>query len=318
MARLTDRELALIQQARRSKKWLDWGEVDAIVQEARRERSRLMAQMLRSGVAGLARFTGLRATVRFVADSIVRPVRRTLLQRRTARELRRLDDRLLDDIGMGRDEVERIAKELAWAALPASQARKGLLTRIWHWYKRRAAIRELEALDDRVLADIGLVRGDIDEAVDRAIAARLPEKAAVPSPVSRVLAALGAWNPGRPAKSLAAWYRRWLKRRATIRELQALDDRMLADIGLLRPDIPAAMERLEQGATKTAQPTFEQSNYWDSVVRMLRHAELTREAAREIVRQDPEGLVDLGHRHADLEWAPAGLAEPRPAKHQAA
>ena len=314
MARLTDRELDKIQQARRSTTWRDWSEIDAILIEARCERSRVIAQVLRAGLAGLARVTGLRAAVRFVADRIVRPVRRDLLQRRTVRELRQLDDHMLYDIGLGRDEVDRVARELAWAALPASQAQTGFVTRIWHWHKRRAAIRELEALDDRILADIGLVRGGIDEAVDRAAAARMAEQSTAPF----LLSPLHAWNPGRQAAGLMTRFRQWLQRRATIRELQALDDRMLADIGLLRPDIPAAMDRLAAGKAETGQPTFEQSNYWDSVVRMLRHSELTREAAREIVRSDPDGLVDLGHRNADLDWAPAGMAGPQPDKHEAA
>ncbi|MDH3596660.1 MAG: DUF1127 domain-containing protein [Rhodospirillales bacterium] len=314
MARLTDRELDLIQQARRSTTWREWSDIETILIEARRERSRVVAQMLRAGLAGLARVTGLRAAVRFVADRIVRPVRRDLLQRRTVRELRQLDNHMLYDIGLDRDEVDRVAKELAWAALPALQAQTGFITRIWRWHKRRAAIRELEALDDRILADIGLVRGGIDEAVDRAAAARMAEQRTAPF----LLSPLHAWNPGRQAAGLMTRFRQWLQRRATIRELQALDDRMLADIGLLRPDIPAAMDRLAAGKAETGQPTFEQSNYWDSVVRTLRQSELSREAAREIVRNDPDGLIDLGHRKADLDWAPAGMAGPQPNKHEAA
>jgi uncharacterized protein YjiS (DUF1127 family) len=318
MARLTDRELALIQQARRSRTGLDWGEVDAIVQRAKHERSRVMARMLRSGAVALLRVTGAHAAWRVVAERIVRPVRRGLLQRRTLRELRRLDDHLLDDIGLGRDAVTRIAKTLARAALPAPRARPGVVARIWRWHKRRAAIRQLEGLDDRILADIGLVRGDIDEAVDRAAAARSAERGAEPSLAARVLATWRAWDPGRPARGLVTRGRQWLKRRATIRELQALDDRVLADIGLLRRDIPAAVNRLDAGSAETARPTFEQSNYWDCVVRMLRRSELTRDAAREIVRQDPEGLIDLGQPKADFGWVPAGLAGPRPDTHEAA
>ena len=318
MARLTDRELDLIQQARRSTTWREWNEIDAMLLEAQRERSRVMAQMLRAGLAGLARITGLRAAAGFVADRIIRPVRRDLLQRRTVRELRQLDDHLLYDIGLGRDEVDRVAKELAWAALPALQAQTGFVTRIWSWHKRRAAIRELEALDDRILADIGLVRGGIDEAVDRAAAARTAAQCAAPSVASGALATLRAWNPGRRTADVMARFRQWLKRRATIRELHALDDRVLADIGLLRPDIPATMDRLAAGTAGTGQPTFEQSNYWDSVVRTLRQSELTREAAREIVRNDPDGLIHLGQRKADLDWVPAGMAGPRPDEHEAA
>ncbi len=318
MARLTDRELDLIQQARRPTTWRDWSEVDAILMEARRERSRVVAQMTRTGLAGLARITGLRAAARFVADRALRPVRRNLLQRRTVRELSQLDDHLLYDIGLGRDEVGRVARELAWAALPAPQARTGLVTRIWRWYQRRAAIGELQALDDRMLADIGLVRGGIDEAVDRAAAARIAERTEQPSLAANLSAKLRAWDlEGRTAE-LYARLRGWLKRRATIRELQALDDRILADIGLLRPDIANAVDRMAAGMKESGQPTFEQSNYWDAVVRTLRQSELTRAAAREIVRNDPEGLIDLGRRKTDLEWAPVGMEASETDKHEAA
>lgn len=35
-----------------------------------------------------------------------------------------------------------------------------------HWRTRRTAVRELRALDDRLLRDIGINRGDIENAVD--------------------------------------------------------------------------------------------------------------------------------------------------------
>ncbi len=35
------------------------------------------------------------------------------------------------------------------------------------WHKRRVAIRELYALSDRQLADIGLIRGEIPAVVDK-------------------------------------------------------------------------------------------------------------------------------------------------------
>jgi hypothetical protein len=72
------------------------------------------------------------------------------------------------------------------------------------------------------------------------------------------------------------------------------------------------------GKADAVAPTLEQSNYWDSVVRVMRHWDLSREAARERARQDPDSLIDLGHVEGDFDWVPAGVARHRPEQHEAA
>ena len=318
MARLTDRELDLIQQARRSPSWRTWEEMDLILLEARRERARVMARLMRRGFAFLVRVTGLAATARLVTERIVVPLRRDALRRRTVKELNRLEDHLLKDIGIARDEVARLAADLALAALPGRRAHVGLVAGLRSWLRRRAAIRELEALDDHMLSDIGLVRGNIREAVERA-AAEAPAVNGFGDLAGAGLSALRNWIPGRQVAGLFGLARQWLQRRATIRQLEALDDRMLADIGLLRREIPAALDRLAAGGrSAVAALTLEQANYWDSVVRVLRHWEMSREAAREIVRSDPDATIDLGGAEGDFDWVPAGVAGRRPQRHQAA
>ena len=303
MARLTDRELDLIQQARRSPSWRTWEEMDLILLEARRERARVMARLMRRGFAFLVRVTGLAATARLVTERIVVPLRRDALRRRTVKELNRLEDHLLKDIGIARDEVARLA------------AHVGLVAGLRSWLRRRAAIRELEALDDHMLSDIGLVRGNIREAVERAAAEAPPAKTGRDLAVAG-LSALRNWIPVRQVAGLFGLARQWLKRRATIRQLEALDDRMLADIGLRRRDIPAALDRLAAGGrSAAAAQTLEQANYWDSVVRVLRHWEMSREAAREIVRSGPDATIDLGGAEGEFDWVPAGVAGRRPQRH---
>jgi uncharacterized protein YjiS (DUF1127 family) len=54
------------------------------------------------------------------------------------------------------------------AAAPARSAAgpaAGLLAALANWYRRRATHRQLMALDDRQLADIGLQRGGIDRSL---------------------------------------------------------------------------------------------------------------------------------------------------------
>ena len=45
------------------------------------------------------------------------------------------------------------------------QAIKDLFQRLFGWFRRRAAVAQLQALDDRALKDMGIYRGDIEAAV---------------------------------------------------------------------------------------------------------------------------------------------------------
>ncbi len=281
MARLTDRELNLIQGARRTPSWPTWDDTDAILLAARQARAKMIARWVGRSLVPLA---GAAATARSVTRRAFLPLRRDLLRRRTVNELYRLEDRILADIGIAREQIEPIAEDLALAALPPRMPRAGIMISMRSWLRRRAAIRELEALDDRLLADIGLRRRGIREAVQRAAAEALAAPAAGgPSTVG--LPATRPWVPVRLVNRLSRTVQRWLQRRATIRELQALDDRMLADIGMLRRDIPSALDwRMASGRRAAAAPIIEQASYWDSVVRGLRNWETSRKAARETLR----------------------------------
>jgi uncharacterized protein YjiS (DUF1127 family) len=67
---------------------------------------------------------------------------------------------------MSRTYIDRPAS-LSLSGITASVARAGtgLVRGIIEWQRRQRTYRELKALDDRQLADIGVNRGDIEIAV---------------------------------------------------------------------------------------------------------------------------------------------------------
>ncbi len=107
------------------------------------------------------------------------------------------------------------------------------------WYLRARMARELADLDDRVLADIGLTRGQIPEVAE--IAYR--EKIAEARRVAR------EWLVG----LLPKWVIRWYKRNKLYNEMVALSDYMLADIGLSRYEIPRVVHEAYRDQPETVQ-----------------------------------------------------------------
>lgn len=123
------------------------------VQTARRMRARHTADLLSRGLKALARLSG--ATALFSA------LGRQAQRRRTRHELIGLSDRELRDIGLDRSRIDVVATEVT---APKSEHRS-----VWHmmadWtkreYRRIKTIRELSAISDRMLLDIGIEPGDI-------------------------------------------------------------------------------------------------------------------------------------------------------------
>jgi uncharacterized protein YjiS (DUF1127 family) len=97
---------------------------------------------------------------------------------------------------------------------------------------RATIARRLERLDERILADIGVNRWEIDAIAERAVARRTP---GFRSALADLIAAL------------AAGLKTWSQRRIAYRELMALDDRMLSDIGISRADIPEVIAAFDNG-----------------------------------------------------------------------
>ena len=94
---------------------------------------------------------------------------------------------------------------------------------------------------------------------------------------------------------------------------------MLADIGVIRHDIPATAKDLAAREVGSGtRPTFEQTNYWDSVLQALGQWELSRQAASQMARLHPDTLSDLGYVKGDVDWVPEVLARRRLDQHKAA
>ncbi|MGD9741308.1 MAG: DUF1127 domain-containing protein [Dongiaceae bacterium] len=106
-----------------------------------------------------------------------------------------------------------------------------LVARFRHAAVRRQVAHELSELSDRTLADIGIVRADIDRV------ATVTADQAVPTGGSLGLGAFLGTALVRPVV-------RYIRRRRAYDNLMALDDRMLNDIGISRDEIPALVRSL--------------------------------------------------------------------------
>jgi uncharacterized protein YjiS (DUF1127 family) len=156
-------------------------------------------------------------------DILLRPFRRGQI----SRELRLLDPRMLSDIGVSPSEIDRIAAESVggkgeWIVLSLLR-----LTgrKIADLANKRATYRSLMSLDERMLSDIGLTRGDIPALID---AMRGPLARPASGLETEVILPLKQWNLWRVAH----------------KQLNQLDNRMLSDIGFVRGDIDRVADEL--------------------------------------------------------------------------
>ncbi len=183
------------------------------------------------GAVGPASDTStISAALGAVVEALLRPMRR----RAVVRRLQRLDDRMLDDIGLRRWDIGAVAGSIMDRQAPTVGVAlvelivaiaKGLRA----WQARRAAEVELRNLDDRMLRDIGISRADIRE-----VAAGLPT-------------GIRAEEANDALEAL----RRWARSRAAAKDRNALDSRTLNDIGMVRGDIGWVAEDL---ALRSLQP----------------------------------------------------------------
>lgn len=157
-----------------------WGQrsldVNSVILSARTLRAAYIADHLRRASKGFARWSGLTA--------LTAGLRRRLQERRTLKALESLDDRLLSDIGLSRAEI-------AATAAFCCDAEKANDVSVWqklgHWLSRerarRRTVRELSAIPDSLLADVGISRADIP-AIAAALVSDQPVAALTEAPVT--------------------------------------------------------------------------------------------------------------------------------------
>jgi uncharacterized protein YjiS (DUF1127 family) len=133
---------------------------DRLLMRARREQSVYMAGLTRKAASAVARVTGLGA----LGDAF----RRHAVYRRTVDELSQLDNAVLADIGLTRSEIRRRALECSREAVPA---RERWWNRAGAWFAavrdEQRTVRELSALDARMLRDIGIEPGSLRGTAER-------------------------------------------------------------------------------------------------------------------------------------------------------
>ena len=168
-------------------------------------------------------------------------------------------------------------------------------------FKRMQVVRELQALDERTLRDIGVSKSEIDR-------------------VAAESAGGDEWVVISLAKLIGRKLAAWSSRRDAYRRLMSLDDRMLADIGISRAEIPAVIKAMRdvQGAT---------SGFETEIVLPLKQWNLWRDAHKQLSQLDNRMLSDIGLVRGDIDWVADELADRavrkpananKPAPHKAA
>ncbi len=153
-----------------------------------------------------------------VVGLITAPVTGLGKRRHAYSALMSMDDRQLEDIGLGRGDISQAVYGKAPTTLTGKLAAFGKLVAapVIDMVRRAQAFGSLMALDDRMLEDIGLNRGDVARAV------------------------YGDDETGLIGK-LITKIKQANDRRAALRALEGLSDHLLADIGFQRTTIEAQL-----------------------------------------------------------------------------
>ena len=230
MSRLTEREIEEIRRVKR-----------AVEEEAREEFSQVrladdVDTRHPAHAAGLlalaARYSGLAEIAWMVRHEVVLPLRQKIHTRRAMTELRRLNDHSLRDIGIDRGQIETVVQGMKIETPRTPRPEVGPIAALRRWIVRRRTINSLNALDNRLLDDIGLIRAHIPTFV------RDLETAVLSGRIEGLTAAQKVRGATSAPRSLEQWN---LSHRAA-GDMTRLDSDALADLGYVKGEVDRAPE----------------------------------------------------------------------------
>ncbi len=181
---------------------------------------------------------------------------------------------------------EASARATGFAALAVFAKRS--VNSVRRTLERAAIARELSALDDRELSDIGLGRGDIGAVAEASV---------TPTGEPSLGAAFGEMLHD----LLVAPVVLWNKRRAAFSALNALDNRMLSDIGVTRAEIGSVVKGLHKSVAYPAVSL--------DVVAPIAAWNRARLTANQLYRLEDRMLADIGVVRGDIEWIASEVAQ---------
>jgi uncharacterized protein YjiS (DUF1127 family) len=191
-----------------------------------------------------------------------------------------------EKVVLGRAEMpEATARTTGFGALAVFAKR--VINSVRHSLERTAIGRELAALNDRELADIGLTRAEISTVAEKSVT--------VPAQPGLV-AAFGEMLHDLVVAPVALWN----KRRVAFSALNALDNRMLADIGVTRAEIADVVKGLHKSVSYPAVSL--------DLVAPIAAWNRARQTANQLYKLEDRMLLDIGVVRGDIEWLASEVA----------
>jgi uncharacterized protein YjiS (DUF1127 family) len=184
---------------------------------------------------------------------------------------------------------EATARETGFGALTVFA--KHVINSVRRNVEFSAIERELTALTDRELADIGISRSDIPAVAQRSVT--------VPAGPS-LFAAFGQMVHNLAIAPVAVWN----KRRIAFASLNALDNRMLADIGVARAEIPDVVKGMHKSVSYPALTL--------DLVAPIAAWNRARQTANQLYKLEDRMLADIGVVRGEIDWLASEVAHKAP------